>query len=93
MDIISAYREAGTFRGAAVTSGTTHKTVRRVIARHEAGGTMPGRSRRGHNYDGVEELVAGRVKATAGRISAMLAECFEILGGCWARCWLTGWAA
>ena len=44
MDIISAYREAGTFRGAAVISGTTHKTVKRVIARHEArcgGGAGP----------------------------------------------------
>ena len=39
MDIISAYREAGTFRGAAAISGTTHKTVRRVIARHEASGS------------------------------------------------------
>ena len=38
MDIIAAYREAGTFRGAAEIAGTTHKTVRRVIARHEAGG-------------------------------------------------------
>ncbi len=37
MDIISAYREVGTYRGAAVISGTTHKTVKRVIARHEAG--------------------------------------------------------
>ncbi len=36
MDIISAYREVGTYRGAAVISGTTHKTVKRVIARHEA---------------------------------------------------------
>jgi Integrase core domain len=70
MDIISAYREAGTFRGAAAISGTTHKTVRRVIARHEAGGAVPGRAVRGHNYDGVAELVAARVKATAGRISA-----------------------
>jgi hypothetical protein len=38
MDIIAACREAGTFRGAAQIAGTTHKTVRRVIARHEAGG-------------------------------------------------------
>jgi hypothetical protein len=38
MDIIAAYREAGTYRGAAEIAGTTHKTVRRVIARHEAGG-------------------------------------------------------
>ena len=33
MDIISAYREAGTYRGAAAISGTTPKTVRRAIAR------------------------------------------------------------
>ena len=46
MDIISAYREAGTYRGAAVISGTTHKTVKRVIARHEAGGAAPERGRR-----------------------------------------------
>jgi hypothetical protein len=31
MDIISAYREAGTFRGAAAISGTTPKTVRRSV--------------------------------------------------------------
>jgi transposase len=70
MDIIAAYREAGTFRGAAEITGTTHKTVRRVIARHEAGGAAPARALRGHNYDGVAEMVAARVKATAGRISA-----------------------
>jgi hypothetical protein len=70
MDIISAYREVGTFRGAAVVSGTTHKTVRRVIARHEAGGGLPARGPRPRNYDGVAELVAARVRATSGRISA-----------------------
>ncbi len=70
MDIISAYREAGTFRGAAVISGTTHKTVRRVIARHEAGGSVAGRLPRPHNYDGVAVLVAERVKSSQGRISA-----------------------
>jgi hypothetical protein len=70
MDIISAYREVGTYRGAAVVSGTTHKTVKRVIARHEAGGCVPARGPRPHNYDAVAELVAARVKASAGRISA-----------------------
>jgi hypothetical protein len=70
MDIIAAYREVGTFRGAAEITGTTHKTVRRVIARHDSGGAAPVRAPRGHNYDGVAELVAARVKATAGRISA-----------------------
>jgi transposase len=69
MDIIAAYREAGTLRGAAEIAGTTHKTVKRVIARHEAGAT-PERVPRGHNYDGVAALVAERVQKTAGRISA-----------------------
>ena len=70
MDIISAYREVGTFRGAAEIAGTTQKTVKRVIDRHEAGGAAPERAPRGHNYDGVAELVAERVEKTAGRISA-----------------------
>jgi Mu transposase-like protein/integrase-like protein len=70
MDIIAAYREAGTYRGAASIAGTTHKTVKRVIARHEAGGAAPPRVPRGHNYDVVAVLVAERVEKTAGRISA-----------------------
>ena len=70
MDIISAYREAGTYRGAAAISGTTPKTVRRVIARHEAGGGAPARVPRERNYDVVAALVAERVGKTAGRISA-----------------------
>ena len=69
MDIIAAYREAGTYRGAAEIAGTTHKTVKRVIARQEAG-VAPERVPRGHNYDGVAALVAERVKKTLGRISA-----------------------
>jgi transposase/phage tail protein X len=73
MDIISAYREAGTFRGAAAISGTTPKTVRRVIARHEAGGGAPvraPRAPRARNYDVVAALVAERVARTSARISA-----------------------
>ena len=70
MDIISAYREAGTYRGAAAISGTTPKTVRRVIARHAAGGGTQARSPRGHNYDAVAVLVAERVDKTSARISA-----------------------
>jgi transposase len=70
MDIISAYREAGTYRGAAAISGTTHKTVRRVIARHEAGGGAPARLPRARNYDSVAGLVAERVERSSGRISA-----------------------
>ncbi len=74
MDIISAYREVGSYRGAAAISGTTAKTVKRVIARHEAGGGAPVRAPlrapRGHNYDVVVELVAERVEKSKGRITA-----------------------
>ena len=70
MDIIAAYREAGTYRGAAEIAGTTHKTVKRVIARQEAGGAAPARVPRGHNYDGVAALVAERGEKTSGRNSA-----------------------
>ena len=67
MDIIAAYREAGTYRGTAEIAWTTHKTVRRVIARHEAGGAAPQRVPRGRNYDGVAALVAERVEKTKRR--------------------------
>jgi hypothetical protein len=60
MDIIAAYREVGTYRGAAQVTGTTYKTVKRAIARHGAGGAGPERAHRGHNYDGVAELVRRR---------------------------------
>jgi transposase len=70
MDIISAYREVGTYRGAAALSGTTPKTVKRVIARHEAGGGAAERSPRERNFDVVAGLVAERVEKSQGRISA-----------------------
>src|SRR5712664_3346008 len=70
MDIIAAYREVGTYRGAAALSGTTPKTVKRVIARHEAGGGAPERSSRERNFDVVAGLVAERVEKSQGRISA-----------------------
>src|ERR1035438_1296284 len=70
MDIIAAYREAGTFRGAAGIAGTTHKTVKRGIARHGAGGAAPGPAPRGRNYDRVGAVVAGRVEKPQGGIAA-----------------------
>jgi transposase len=70
MDIIAAYREVGTYRGAAEIAGTTPKTVKRVIARHEFGDGPGERAPREHNYDGVREVVAERVAKTHGRISA-----------------------
>ena len=38
MDVIAAYRDVGSYRGAAEICGTTHKTVRRIIEAQEAGG-------------------------------------------------------
>ncbi|MCA2230506.1 IS21 family transposase, partial [Nonomuraea aurantiaca] len=70
MDIIAAYREVGTYRGAAEMCGTTHKTVKRIIERALAGDKTPGRRRREHNFDAVAELVAEKVQSTAGRMSA-----------------------
>jgi transposase len=78
MDVVAAYREVGTMRGAAAMCGTTHKTVKRILIRHELldcpqaamRASSAGRKERGHNYDGVEALVAKKVKDTSGRISA-----------------------
>ncbi len=70
MDVISAYRDVGSYRGAAAICGTTHKTVRRVIEAHNAGGVGVEKAPRVRNYDEVADLVAKRVRETSGRISA-----------------------
>jgi transposase len=70
MDVLAAYREVGSYRGAAVMCGTTHKTVKRIVERHNTGGAGPERKDRGHNYDPVADLVAERVARSQGRISA-----------------------
>jgi len=67
MDIISAYREVGSYRGAAEICATTAKTVKRVV---EAAECFDTDSPTPHNYDGVTELVAQRVEKTKGRITA-----------------------
>ncbi|HEY0773526.1 MAG TPA: IS21 family transposase [Nocardioidaceae bacterium] len=72
MDVISAYRDVGSYRGAAAICGTTHKTVRRIIEAHEAAtnGVVPATRVRPRNYDEVADLVAQKVKTTSGRVSA-----------------------
>jgi transposase len=70
MDVIAAYRDVGSYRGAAAICGTTHKTVKRIIELHEAGGSPVEKPPRARNYDAVVDLVAKRVKDTSGRISA-----------------------
>ncbi len=77
MDIISAYREVGTYRGAAAMCATTPKTVKRVVARQAAGGAVPPRGGavpprrpRESSHDGsVREVVAAKVKSSEGRMS------------------------
>ncbi|MBG0817666.1 hypothetical protein [Planomonospora sp. ID82291] len=53
MDIIAAYREVGTYRGAAQMCGTTHKTVKRIIDKALADDKAPPRKQREHNYEGL----------------------------------------
>ncbi len=71
MDILSAYREVGTYRAAAEICGTTPKTVKRVVLAEEAaiavGGGVPAVV---HNYDAVRDVVVERVAKTQGRITA-----------------------
>jgi hypothetical protein len=52
MDVISAYAEVGSYRGAAAICGTTHKTVKRIIEQEErlaAGEPAPVRAARERN--------------------------------------------
>ncbi|HEX8511068.1 MAG TPA: IS21 family transposase, partial [Propionibacteriaceae bacterium] len=69
MDVFAAYRDVGSYRGAAEICGTTHKTVRRIVWAHEAG-QRPSRQGRGHNFDQVRDVVTQRVAKTSRRISA-----------------------
>jgi transposase len=69
MNIISAYRQVGTYRGAADLCGTTHKTVKRVIERAETGGP-PRPEPRPRNVDAFTDLVAIRVKESKAKMSA-----------------------
>lgn len=68
LNILNAYEELGSYRAAAALCGTTHKTVRRVVERR----TRPPLERppRPRNTDPLAALIAKRVKATDGRISA-----------------------
>ena len=70
MDIISAYREVGTYRGAAAISGTTPKTVKRVIARHESGGAAPARQPRGATTTRSPSWWPSGWRRSKGRITA-----------------------
>jgi len=68
MDMIAAYREVGSYRGAADICATTPKTVKRAVLKAQRAESQPAPP--AHNYDEVTELVAEKVTKTNGRISA-----------------------
>jgi transposase len=73
MDIIAAYQEVGTYRGAAAICGTTHRTVKRqVMKRAELSDPTAAAkvAERKKNTDVVASVVKAKVKKTNGRISA-----------------------
>jgi hypothetical protein len=50
--------DSGGYGSAAALCGTTHKTVHRVVERHNADGAPPARKGQGRNFDEVRGLVA-----------------------------------
>lgn len=67
LDILTAYRELGSYRAAALT-GTTHKTVRRVVERRAR--PPAERPPRLKSTDALRDLIAAKLAATDGGISA-----------------------
>ena len=67
LNVITVYREVGTYRGAAVICGVTHKTVKRIVTRDQALGE---RVERRKNYENVRGLVAAALGDTLGKLSA-----------------------
>ena len=71
LNIIDAYHQLGSYRAAALACGTTDKTVKRAVERHQAGGPWVRRPRPlTKNTDAVMAVVAKKVEASDGRISA-----------------------
>jgi transposase len=68
LNILNAYRELGSYRAAAALCGTTHKTVRRVVERRSK--PAPERQAPPRLTDAYRGLIADKVRATDGRISA-----------------------
>ncbi len=67
LDVITAYREVGTYRGTAEMCGVTHKTVKRIIEADQAAAERVARRR---NYESVRTLVTAKVELTKGKLSA-----------------------
>ena len=70
MQIIAAFNEVGSYRGAAAMCGCDAKTVKRALERPVTGEVAGTRSERARNYDVVREVVVKRVASTKARITA-----------------------
>jgi len=70
MDMVAAYFDVGSYRGAAAVCGTTPKTIKRAVDGRDQHPPRTGRAERKRNYNVVAELVAERVRKTKARISA-----------------------
>lgn len=73
MDVVSAFRDIGTYRGAAAICGVDPKTVKRKVLAHEAGELNEERAVRApvaKNTDVARMLVAQRVGTTRAKITA-----------------------
>jgi hypothetical protein len=68
MEIVNAYELLGSYRGAAELCGTTQKTVKRILEQREVG--QAERRALTSNTAGVQTLIAERVRASDGRVSA-----------------------
>ena len=67
LKVINAYREVGTYRGAAEMCGTTAKTVKRII---DKDAVVAARVCQPANYESVRDLVATKVDITHAKITA-----------------------
>jgi hypothetical protein len=71
LNMIDAFHELGSYRAAARLCGTTHKTVKKVVERQQAGGPWARRPRlTSRNTDRVMSVIWERVRRTDGRMSA-----------------------
>lgn len=73
MDVVAAFRDVGTYRGAAEICGVDPKTVKRKVLAHEAGQLDEHRVSRAlvpKNTDVARALVAQRVDATNAKMTA-----------------------
>jgi transposase len=73
MDVVSAFRDVGTYRGAAEMCGVDPKTVKRKVLAWEAGqleGERAARAPVAKKTDVARDLVAGRVEETKAKVTA-----------------------